>query len=222
MWRPSSNAIRCSIAAPKKRRAGSGRRCGTGRVARTRTPRAGAARARARRVRHRVEERARYPRRGQFSRRMPRRARRAALAKVPAGYSEWAGVGAGGRDDSDYNLEAFVSAETTLADWLRDQLALAVASRAAPHDRAIPDRSGRRSRLSERRSRSSGGKARHQCRRNRSRARHLADLRSAGHMRARSCRVPGAPAQGTRPLRSGDAGADRTPRSVWPGAISRH
>jgi len=49
-------------------------------------------------------------------------------AEGPAGYSEWAGVGAGGRDDSDYNLEAFVSAETTLADWLRDQLTLAVAS----------------------------------------------------------------------------------------------
>jgi RNA polymerase sigma-54 factor len=44
----------------------------------------------------------------------------------PAGYSEWAGVGAGGRDDADYNLEAFVPAETTLADWLREQLMLAV------------------------------------------------------------------------------------------------
>ncbi|MGH6980871.1 MAG: RNA polymerase factor sigma-54, partial [Stellaceae bacterium] len=47
-------------------------------------------------------------------------------AEGPAGYSEWAGVGAGGRDDGDYNLEAFVPAETTLADWLRDQLTLAV------------------------------------------------------------------------------------------------
>ena len=45
----------------------------------------------------------------------------------PTGYSEWAGVGSGGRDDGDYNLEAFVSAETTLADWLREQLVLAVA-----------------------------------------------------------------------------------------------
>ena len=45
----------------------------------------------------------------------------------PAGYSEWAGVGSGGRDDGEYNLEAFVSAETTLADWLREQLTLAVA-----------------------------------------------------------------------------------------------
>ena len=33
----------------------------------------------------------------------------------PAPYSEWAGVGSGGREDGDYNLEAFVSAETTLA-----------------------------------------------------------------------------------------------------------
>ncbi len=45
---------------------------------------------------------------------------------LPGGYSEWAGVGSGGRDDGDYNLEAFVSAETTLADWLREQLTLAV------------------------------------------------------------------------------------------------
>ncbi len=45
----------------------------------------------------------------------------------PAGYSDWAGVGSGGRDDADYNLESFVSAETTLADWLREQLALAIA-----------------------------------------------------------------------------------------------
>jgi RNA polymerase sigma-54 factor len=44
----------------------------------------------------------------------------------PAGYSEWATVGAGGRDDGEYNLEAFVPAETTLADWLREQLTLAV------------------------------------------------------------------------------------------------
>ncbi len=44
----------------------------------------------------------------------------------PAGYSEWASVGTGGRDDADYNLEAFVSAETTLADWLREQLTLAI------------------------------------------------------------------------------------------------
>jgi RNA polymerase sigma-54 factor len=43
------------------------------------------------------------------------------------GYSEWAGAGGSGRDNSDYNLEAFVSAETTLADHLAQQLALAVA-----------------------------------------------------------------------------------------------
>jgi RNA polymerase sigma-54 factor len=44
----------------------------------------------------------------------------------PAGYSEWAAVGAGGRDNGEYNLEAFVAAEITLADWLREQLTLAV------------------------------------------------------------------------------------------------
>jgi len=47
---------------------------------------------------------------------------------TPGGYSEWAGVGSGGRDDGDYNLEAFVSAETTLADRLREQLPLAIAN----------------------------------------------------------------------------------------------
>jgi RNA polymerase sigma-54 factor len=42
-------------------------------------------------------------------------------------YSEWSGVGHGGRDGEDYNLEAFVSAETKLADHLAEQLFLAVA-----------------------------------------------------------------------------------------------
>jgi RNA polymerase sigma-54 factor len=48
-------------------------------------------------------------------------------SELPGGYSDWASVGTGGRDDGDYNLESFVSAETTLADWLREQLTLAVA-----------------------------------------------------------------------------------------------
>ncbi len=47
-------------------------------------------------------------------------------AEASAGYSQWAGVGPGGRDDDDYNLEAFVCAETTLADWLREQLMFAI------------------------------------------------------------------------------------------------
>src|SRR5260370_27580246 len=33
-------------------------------------------------------------------------------------YSEWAGAGHGRREGEDYNLEAFVSAETTLAGYL--------------------------------------------------------------------------------------------------------
>jgi RNA polymerase sigma-54 factor len=45
-------------------------------------------------------------------------------ADAPA-YSEWANVGAGGGADGGYNLEAFVSAETTLADHLGRQLSLA-------------------------------------------------------------------------------------------------
>jgi RNA polymerase sigma-54 factor len=44
----------------------------------------------------------------------------------PATYSEWALTGSGGRSDVDYNLEAFVSAEPTLADHLAEQLSLAV------------------------------------------------------------------------------------------------
>jgi RNA polymerase sigma-54 factor len=51
---------------------------------------------------------------------------RSRSADTPGGYSEWAGTGSGGRDEADYNLEAFVSAETTLADWLREQMALAI------------------------------------------------------------------------------------------------
>jgi RNA polymerase sigma-54 factor len=42
----------------------------------------------------------------------------------PVGYSEWSTVGAGGHD-GDYNLEAFVPAETTLAEHLAEQLVLA-------------------------------------------------------------------------------------------------
>ncbi len=41
-----------------------------------------------------------------------------------AAHSEWASVGSGGRDDGEYNLEAFVSAELTLTDHLAEQLSL--------------------------------------------------------------------------------------------------
>jgi RNA polymerase sigma-54 factor len=51
---------------------------------------------------------------------------KAAAPEVPPpAYSEWSGTGSGGNDDG-YNLEAFVSAETTLADHLAEQMALAV------------------------------------------------------------------------------------------------
>jgi RNA polymerase sigma-54 factor len=42
------------------------------------------------------------------------------------GYSEWASVGRGGSDSGDYNLESFVSVETTLAEHLARQLTLAI------------------------------------------------------------------------------------------------
>src|SRR6201982_3807002 len=44
------------------------------------------------------------------------------VADAPMAYSQWAGVGPGGRDDSDYDLEAFVSAEETLDDHLAEHL----------------------------------------------------------------------------------------------------
>src|SRR5262249_29738488 len=44
-------------------------------------------------------------------------------------YSEWSGGGGStaSTDDDGYNLEAFVSAETTLADHLAEQMVLAIA-----------------------------------------------------------------------------------------------
>jgi RNA polymerase sigma-54 factor len=51
---------------------------------------------------------------------------RSRLVDMPAGYSEWGAAPAGPRNDGDYNLESFVSAEPTLADWLRDQVTLAI------------------------------------------------------------------------------------------------
>jgi RNA polymerase sigma-54 factor len=50
----------------------------------------------------------------------------AGAADRPAAPSDWASVGSGGREDGDYNLEAFVSARPTLADHLGGQLSLAI------------------------------------------------------------------------------------------------
>jgi RNA polymerase sigma-54 factor len=49
----------------------------------------------------------------------------------PGAYSEWSGVRNGAREDGDYNLEAFVEAETTLTDHLTEQLGLAIADPAS-------------------------------------------------------------------------------------------
>jgi RNA polymerase sigma-54 factor len=49
-----------------------------------------------------------------------------AASEAPLGYSEWGSAPAARRDDGDFNLEAFASAERTLADHLAEQLALAV------------------------------------------------------------------------------------------------
>src|SRR6516165_5445257 len=48
------------------------------------------------------------------------------LGDMPAGYSEWGAAASGPRNDVEYNLEAFVSAEPTLAEWLREQVTLAI------------------------------------------------------------------------------------------------
>ncbi len=50
----------------------------------------------------------------------------AAAETPPAAYSEWSGVGSGGGQDGDYNLESFVSGAETLADHLAQQMALAI------------------------------------------------------------------------------------------------
>lgn len=47
------------------------------------------------------------------------------LTDMPAGYSEWTAA-ANPHGDGDYNLESFVSAEPSLADWLREQVTLAI------------------------------------------------------------------------------------------------
>ncbi len=51
---------------------------------------------------------------------------RTRLADMPVGYSEWATAPAPPRVDGDYNLESFLSVEPTLADWLREQVTLAI------------------------------------------------------------------------------------------------
>src|SRR5215467_12644860 len=42
----------------------------------------------------------------------------------PGAYSDWSAVGAGGRSDGEYNLEAFATAETTLAGHLAEQVSM--------------------------------------------------------------------------------------------------
>src|SRR3954463_15167066 len=47
-------------------------------------------------------------------------------AEMPAPSTDWSGTTSGGHDNSDYNLEAFVSAMPTLADHLGEQLSMAI------------------------------------------------------------------------------------------------
>ncbi len=84
-----------------------------------------------------------------FRRMAARRSPRRATEDATAAHSEWASVGSGGREDGEYNLEAFVSAERTLADHLSEQLSLSVTDPVTAHDRPAPDRYGRRGRLSD-------------------------------------------------------------------------
>ena len=83
-------------------------------------------------------------------------------------------------------------------------------------DRRRAGRWARRGRLSARRSRRDRRAARRAGKRCPRRAGRLPDLRSGRHVRARPCRMPGAAAQGARPLRSGDCGAGRQSRPARP------
>ena len=47
-------------------------------------------------------------------------------ADMPAPSTDWSGTTSGGHENSDYNLEAFVSATPTLADHLAEQLSMAI------------------------------------------------------------------------------------------------
>jgi RNA polymerase sigma-54 factor len=58
-----------------------------------------------------------------FSEEPAEAASRAAQDAAPTSYTEWGGSASG---DGDYNLESFVAAETSLADHLAEQLALAI------------------------------------------------------------------------------------------------
>ena len=50
----------------------------------------------------------------------------AAAPDTAPSYSDWSGTGAGAAGDGDYNLEAFVSSEATLAEHLAGQMHLAI------------------------------------------------------------------------------------------------
>ncbi len=135
-------------------------------------------------------------------------------ADAPATPSDWASVGSGGREDGDYNLEAFVSAAPTLADHLAGQLSLAIVD---PVRRMIGqylidmvDEAGYLTGdLASVADKLGAPPAEVEAV-----LEHRAGLRSAGRVRAQSHRMPGDPAQGAQPLRSGDGGAGRPPRSA--------
>ena len=114
---------------------------------------------------------ARHRSRKRISRRRRAEPAQRAGADAPAAPSDWASVGSGGREDGDYNLEAFVSAAPTLADHLAEQLVAGDRRSGPADDRAVPDRHGRRGRLPHRRSRVGGREARRAAGRSRSGAR---------------------------------------------------
>ena len=64
-------------------------------------------------------------------------AARTAQDAAPTAYTEWGG---GASNDDDYNLEAFVAAETTLGGHLAEQLAVAFTAPGTAHDRPISHR----------------------------------------------------------------------------------
>ena len=146
-----------------------------------------------------------------FSEEPAEAASRAAQDAAPTSYTEWGG---GASSDSEYNLEVVRrGGDHARRSSCRAACACDHRSGAAP-DRAVSHRSGRRGRLSAGGPQPRRRAARRLAGRRRGRACGAAEIRSAGHLRAKPERMPRDPAARTRPLRSGDARAGRESRSA--------
>ena len=102
---------------------------------------------------------------------MPTRRPRDRTPRRPPGYSEWAGAGAGRREDGDYNLEAFVVRRDHPRRSPGGATGAGGGRSGAAHDRSVSHRHGRRGRLPRGRPRAGRREARRVAIRSRSRAR---------------------------------------------------